>query len=192
MAATLVVGPKIGPFTEAYPDVVLDITTTADRVDLVAGGFDAGIQLGEYVERDMVAVRVSRDQRAAIAGSPRYFEAHSRPASPRELPEHRCISFKRGSSGPYRWEFEKHGQALSVAVGGSVVVDTVDLLIRSALDGAGLIFGFEEHVASHLASGALVRVLDDWCPPFPGYFLYYPSRRQQPAALSALIQAFRL
>jgi DNA-binding transcriptional LysR family regulator len=192
LASTLVLAPRIGPFAEAYPDVVLEITTQAEPVDLVAGGFDAGIQLGEYVARDMIAVRVSPDHRAAIVGSPRYFETHTRPVSPRDLPNHRCINFRRGSSGLYRWEFEKDGQSLSVAVSGSVVVDSADLLIRSAVDGAGLAFGFEAHVAPHLENGALVRVLQDWCPPFPGYFLYYPSRRQQPAALSALIETLRM
>ena len=192
MAATLVLASRIAEFSRAYPDVVLDITTDADRVDLVAGGFDAGIQLGEYVARDMVAVRVSPDQRAAIVGSPAYFETHPKPASPRDLPHHRCINFRRGRLGLYRWEFDKDGQSLSVAVNGSVIVDSADLLLRAALDGAGLAFGFEAHVAPYLASGALIRVLEDWCSPFPGYFLYYPSRRQQPAALSALIAMLRL
>lgn len=192
MAAALVLAPAIGSFATAYPDVVLDVTTAADHVDLVAGGFDAGIQLGEYVERDMVAVRVSPDHRAAIVGSPAYFETRPRPASPRDLPDHRCINFRRGQSGLYRWEFGKDGQALSVAVSGSAIVDNAELLIRAALDGAGLAFGFEAHVTPHLESGNLVRVLEDWCPPFAGYFLYYPSRRQQPAPLSALIQSLRI
>lgn len=191
MAAVLVLGPKIAAFTDAYPDVVLDVTTSADRVDLVSGGFDAGIQLGEYVERDMVAVRVSPDQRAAIVGAPRYFETRPRPTSPRDLTAHRCVNFTRGSAGVYRWEFEKEGQTITVAVDGPVFVDSADLLVRCALDGAGLAFTFEDHVAPHLASGALVRVLEDWCPPFAGYFLYYPSRRQQPAALAALIGMLR-
>lgn len=192
LAAALVLGPKIGQFARDYPDVMLDITTQADRVDLVAGRFDAGIQLGEYVELDMVAVRVSRDHRAAIVGSPRYFETHGRPTSPRDLPRHRCINFRRGDAGLYRWEFEKDGQELAVAVTGSVVVDGAEVLIRAAIDGAGLAFAFEEHVAQHVASGTLVRVLEDWCQPFAGYFLYYPSRRQQPAALSALIETLRM
>jgi DNA-binding transcriptional LysR family regulator len=192
MAAALVLGPRIGAFAASYPDVVLDVTTAADQMDLVAAGFDAGIQLGEYVERDMVAVRVSPDHRAAIVASPAYFDTRPRPISPRDLPQHRCINFRRGDSGLYRWEFERDGQPLSVAVSGSTIVDTADLLVRAAIDGAGLAFGFEAHVAPHLASGALVRVLEEWCPPFAGYFLYYPSRRQQPAAMSALIQALRL
>jgi DNA-binding transcriptional LysR family regulator len=192
MAATLVLGPRLGRFAEDYPDILVEVSTRGDRVDLVAGGFDAGIQLGEYVDRDMVAVRVSDDQRAAIVAAPRYFETHPRPLSPRDLLHPQCINFRRGQSGLYRWEFEKNGHALSVAVSGPVVVDSADLLIRAALDGAGLAFGFDAHVAPLVASGALVRVLEDWCPPFPGYFLYYPSRRQQPAALSAFIAAMRL
>lgn len=192
LAAILVLSPRIRTFAEAYPDVTLDVTTKADPVDLVAGGFDAGIQLGEYVERDMVAVRVSRDQRAAIVGSPHYFETHPKPVSPRDLPAHRCINFRRGASGLYRWEFEQRGHSLSVAVSGTVIVDSVDLLVRAAVDGMGLAYAFEEHVRPLLESGALERTLEDWCPPFAGYFLYYPSRRQQPPALSALIATLRV
>jgi DNA-binding transcriptional LysR family regulator len=193
LAATVVLAPKLGAFARDYPDVVLDVTTTGEsRVDLVAGRFDAGIHLGEFIERDMVAVRVSRDQRAAIVGSRSYFASHPTPKSPHDLPSHRCINFRHGSAGVYRWEFDKGHQSLAVAVDGPVIVDDVEIMIRAAIDGAGLAFTLEEKVIPHLASGALVRVLDDWCPPFPGYFLYYPSRRQQPAALSALIETLRL
>lgn len=192
VAAALVLAPKVGAFARDHPEVTLDVTTALDAVDLVAGRFDAGIQLGEFVERDMIAVRVSPDQRAAIVGSPAYFAAHPPPGSPRDLTRHRCINFRRGESGLYRWEFEKDGHPLSVAVEGSVIVDNLDLLLRAAIDSAGLAFTFEQHVAPQLASGALVRVLDDWCPPFPGYFLYYTSRRQQPRALVALVDALRV
>lgn len=193
LAAALVLAPKLGAFASRYPDVVLDVTTTDEtRVDLVAGRFDAGIHLGEFIERDMVAVRVSRDQRTAIVGAPGYFASHPRPASPRDLPRHRCINFRHGSSGVYRWEFEKRKRSLTVAVNGPLALDDVQTLVRAAIDGVGLAFTLEEHVAPHLASGALVRVLEEWCPPFAGYFLYYPSRRQQPAALSALVETLRL
>jgi DNA-binding transcriptional LysR family regulator len=191
LAGAMVLAPKLGEFVRTYPDVMLDVTTAADRVDLVAGRFDAGIQLGEYVERDMIAVRVSRDQRAAIVGSPQYLAAHGTPDSPRELTRHRCVNFRRGDLGLYKWEFEKDSQSLSVAVEGSVVVDTVELLLAAAVDGAGLAFAFEQHVTPLLADGRLVRVLDDWCAPFPGYFLYYASRRQQSRALAALIDTLR-
>lgn len=191
LAAALALAPKLADFGAAYPEVVLDVTTTADRIDLVGGGFDAGIQLGEFVERDMVAVRVSADQRAAIVASPAYFAVNAPPTSPRDLTTHRCINFRRGSEGLYRWEFEKAGQTLSVAVTGPLVVDSAELLLHAAIGGMGVAFSFEAHVAPHLASGALVRVLDEWCAPFAGYFLYYPSRRHQPPALSGLISALR-
>jgi DNA-binding transcriptional LysR family regulator len=193
LAGTMILAPKIGQFSRAYPDVVLEVTTTHEgRFDLVAGGFDAGIHLGEFIERDMIAVRVSPDQRAAIVASPAYFNAHPTPRSPRDLTEHRCLNYRHGSDGVYRWEFEKGNQSLAVGVEGPLTVDDVQILIRAAIDGVGLAFMLEAHAEPHLSSGALVRVLEDWCPPFAGYFLYYPSRRQQPAALSALIDTLRL
>jgi len=191
IAATTVLAPKLGQFVRAYPDVVLDITTDESRVDLVAGRFDAGIHLGEFIERDMITFRVSKDHRPAIVGSPRYFASHEKPASPRDLSNHRCINFRHGSAGVYRWEFDKGKQSLTVAVNGPLIVDDVEIMVRAAIDGAGLAFMSEERAAPHLASGELVRVLEDWCPPFPGFFLYYPSRRQQPAALVALIETLR-
>ena len=193
LAAQMVVAPKLARFAARYPDVVLDVTTTAEsRVDIVAGGFDAGIHLGEFIERDMVAVRVSADQRAAIVGSPAYFASHPKPKTPRDLTAHRCVNFRHGSNGVYRWEFDKGKQSLAVSVDGPLVVDDVQTLIRAASDGVGLAFMLEAHAAPHVASGALVRVLEDWCPPFAGYFLYYPSRRQQPPALAALVETLRL
>ena len=193
LAATMVLAPKLAAFARTYPKVVLDVTTTHEmRLDLVAGHFDAGIHLGEFIERDMIAVRVSGDQRAAIVGAPEYFDAHPRPRSPRELTKHRCLNFRHGADETYRWEFDKGRQSLAVAVDGPLVVDDVQLLIRAAIDGVGLTFLMEEHAAPYLRSGQLVRVLEDWCEPFAGYFLYYPSRRQQPAALTALIETLRL
>lgn len=191
-AAMTVLAPKLGQFARDYPDVVLDITTDDSRVDLVAAGFDAGIQFGEFIQQDMLAVRVSPDHRPAIVGSPDYFQSHPRPKSPRDLLRHRCINFRHGSAGVYRWEFDKGKQSLTVAVNGPLVVDDVEIMTRAAIDGVGLAFMTEEHASPYLASGVLVRVLEDWCPPFPGYFLYYPSRRQQPAALAALIETLRL
>ena len=191
LAAMTVLAPKLGQFTSDYPDIVLDVAAYDSRIDIVAGGFDAGIHFGEFIERDMIAVRVSRDHRAAIVGSPAYFESHPKPKSPHDLLRHRCINFRHGSAGVYRWEFDKGKKSLSVAVNGPLIVDDVEILIRAAIDSVGLAFMSEEHAAPHLASGVLVRVLKDWCQPFPGFFLYYPSRRQQPAALSALINALQ-
>jgi len=192
LAGTMVVGPKLAKFTRDYPDVVLDITADDSRLDIVAGGFDAGIHFGEYIQKDMIAVRVSKDHRAAIVGSPAYFKSHPKPKTPHDLLRHKCINFRHGAAGLYRWEFDKGKKSLSVAVNGPLIVDDVETMIRAAIDGVGLAFVSDERVAPELASGELIRVLDDWCQPFPGFFLYYPSRRQQPAALSALINALRL
>jgi DNA-binding transcriptional LysR family regulator len=192
LAGTTVLGPKLAKFIRDYPDVVLDITADDSRLDIVAGGFDAGIHFGEYIQKDMIAVRVSKDHRAAIVGAPSYFKSHPKPKTPHDLLQHRCINFRHGSAGVYRWEFEKGKKSLSVAVNGPLIVDDVETLVRAAIDGIGLAFVSDERVSPQLASGELMRVLEDWCQPFPGFFLYYPSRRQQPAALSALIDALRL
>lgn len=191
-AAKTVLAPKLGQFVRDYPDVLLDVTTDDSHVDLVAAGYDAGIQFGEFIAQDMVAVRVSSDVRPAIVAAPGYFTAHPRPAVPQDLLHHRCIGFRHRGEGVYRWEFDKGDQSLAVAVTGPLILDDLDLMIQAAIDGAGLAFMAEDRAAPHIESGALERVLEDWCPPFPGFFLYYPSRRQQPAALVALIEALRM
>jgi DNA-binding transcriptional LysR family regulator len=191
-AAMIALVPKLAQFARDYPDVVLEVTTENSRVDLVAGGFDAGIQIGEFIQKDMVAVRVSQDLRPAVVGSPRYFASHPRPKHPRDLLHHACINFRLGSSGVYRWEFDKGKRSLTVAVEGPLIVDDAEMTVRAAVDGIGVAFALEHHAAPFISAGKLVRVLADWCPPFPGYFLYYPSRRQQPAALTALIDTLRL
>jgi DNA-binding transcriptional LysR family regulator len=193
LAAMTVLAPMLKKFAQDYPDIVLDVTTDESPMDIVAGGYDAGIHFGEYIQKDMIAVRVSGDQRAAIVGAAAYFKSNPRPKTPRDLPSHRCVNYRHGAGGEvYRWEFEKGKKELSVAVNGPLIVDDVELLVRAALDGLGLAFMSEELAVQHLAKGTLVRVLEDWCQPFPGFFLYYPSRRQQPAALSALINTLRL
>ncbi len=194
LAVAMAVSPKLAKFTRDYPDVVLDITTEDDsRRDLIAARFDAGIHLGEFLQRDMVAVKVSAEQRAAIVAAPSYFDSHPKPKTPRDLTAHRCIRYRMGAGGPvYRWEFEKRGKPVTVSVSGPLIVNDVEVTLRAALDGLGLAFLFEEHAAEHIARGKLVRVLEDWCPRFDGFFLYYPSRRQQPAALQALVDALRI
>jgi len=191
-AVMTVLAPKLGEFARDYPDVLLDVTTDDSRMNIVAGGFDAGIHFGEYIEKDMIAVRVSKDHRPAIVGSPEYFKTHLLPKLPRDLLHHRCINFRHGSAGLYRWEFEKGKKSLSVSVSGPLIVDDVGLVTRAAIDGVGLAFMSDENAAPYFETGQLVRVLEDWCQPFPGFFLYYPSRRQQSAALSALIKTLRL
>ena len=192
LAAMTVLGPKLAQFARNYPDVVLDVSTDEARLDLVAGGFDAGVQYGEFIEQDMVAVRGSPDHRPAIVGAPAYFADHPKPHSPHDLLQHRCVNYRHGSGEIYRWELDKGEQSLVVAVNGPLITNDVGLLTRAAIDGVGVAFMSEEQAAPHLASGALIRVLEDWCPPFPGFFLYYPSRKQQPAALSALVDTLRL
>src|SRR5208283_3056292 len=192
LAGTMVVGPKLAKFTREYPDVILEVIADDSRLDIVANGFDAGVHFGEYIQKDMIAVRVSKDHRAAIVGAPSYFKEHPKPKTPHDLLRHKCINFRHGAAGLYRWEFEKGKKSLSVAVTGPLIVDDVENMVRAAIDGVGLAFISDERVEQQLASGELIRVLEDWCQPFPGFFLYYPSRRQQPAALSALINTLRL
>jgi len=194
IVVAMTVSPKLAKFTRDQPDVVLDITTEDDsRRDLVAARFDAGIHLGEFLQRDMVAVKVSGEQRAAIVAAPSYFDSRPKPKTPRDLAAHHCIRYRMGAGGPiYRWEFERRGQPVTVSVSGPLIVNDVGLTLRAALDGIGLAFLLEEHAAGYIARGDLVRVLEDWCPPFEGYFLYYPSRRHQPAALQALVDALRV
>jgi DNA-binding transcriptional LysR family regulator len=183
---------KLARFAREYPEVVLDVTTDDSRVDLVSSGFDAGIHIGEYIQRDMIAVRVSADYRPAIVGSPEYLSSHPAPESPHDLVHHQCVNYRQGSAGVYQWQFEKDDQSLTVAVTGSLITDDQALMEQAALNGVGLVFTVEQFAAPHIASGALVRVLEDWCQPFPGFFLYYPSRHQQPAALTALIATLRI
>ena len=192
VAARTVVGPKLGQFVRDYPGVELEITTDDTRVDLVSAGFDAGIQFGEYIAQDMVAVRVSQDLRPAIVSAPAYFDSHPKPTSPRDVLNHQCIRYRHRGESVYKWELDKGDESLAIAIHGSLLLDDVDLVIQAALDGAGLAWVAENDITEHLASGALVRVLEDWSPPFPGFFLYYPSRKQQPAALAAVIRTLRL
>ncbi len=191
--ATLL-GPKLAKFTRENPDVVLDLMSADDvRRDLVAGRFDAGIHLGEFLQRDMVAVRVTGEQRAAVVAAPTYFGSYPKPKTPRDLTAHRCLRYRMGTDGPvYRWEFERRGKPVTVSVSGPLIVSDAEFMIRAALDGVGLAFALEQYVTEHIARGTLVRVLEDWCPPFEGYFLYYPSRRHQPRALQALVDALRV
>jgi DNA-binding transcriptional LysR family regulator len=190
--AASVLAPRLSFLNSKYPDVVLDVTTDDSRRDIVADGFDAGIHFGEYIEKDMIAVRVSPDQRPAIVGSPAYFGSHPKPKEPRDLLLHVCINFRHGAAGLYRWEFEKGKKELSVGVNGPLIVDDLGLVLRAALDGIGLAFVAESDVPERLAEGTLIRVLQDWCQPYPGFFLYYPSRRQQTPALAALISTLRI
>ena len=190
-AAYMVLLPKLAQFARTYSEIVLEISSSNDPVDLVAGEYDAGIQIGEFIQRDMIAVRVSKDLRLAVIGSPEYFKSHKIPRTPRDLKDHACIGF-RFRSGIYRWEFGKGRKTVTVNPQGPVTFDDSDLVIQAVLNGVGIGMAMEEPLAEMIAKGRLVQVLKEWCPTFPGYFLYYPSRRNQPAALTALIATLRL
>jgi DNA-binding transcriptional LysR family regulator len=190
-ATQMVILPKLARFARTFPEIILEVTFSNDPVDLVAGEYDAGVQLGEFIQRDMIAVRVTKEMRLAIVGSPKYFESNTIPRHPQDLKEHSCIGF-RFSSGLYRWEFEKGRKALTVSPQGPASFDDPDLVIQAVLDGVGIGSSMEDTLTDLIAKGGLIQVLKDWCPSFPGYFLYYPSRRNQPAALAALIDALRL
>lgn len=140
----------------------------------------------------MIAVRVSPDHRPAVVASPAYFVDHSPPTSPHDLLEHRCLNYRHGSGEVYRWELDQGDQSLAVAVNGPLITNDIGLLTRAAIDGVGLAFMSDVQARPHLERGTLVRVLEDWCPPFPGFFLYYPSRKQQPAALAGLIDTLKI
>ena len=190
-AAAMVLLPRLAAFAEAYPKVVLDVVTGTGPADLVAGEFDAGIQLGEYIQKDMIAVRVTPELRLAVVGSPAYFASRSVPQTPKDLHDHRCITL-RHTGGPYRWEFEKEGKSVTIAPDGPLIIDETHLAIQAALSGVGIGVAYEEQVAEHIAKGRLLRVLEDWTPPISGFSMYYPSRRHQPAALAALVNALRV
>lgn len=191
-AARLVLLPKLVPFAAAYPEIELDVTSSTEMVDLVAGGYDAGIHIGEFVERDMIAVRVGPDMQLAVVGSPAYFQSHKKPRSPQDLKDHTRIALRLRKGAVYRWEFQKGTRSSNVNPQARMTFSDPDLGIQAALAGLGLIMTMEPLVAALTAKGHLVRVLSDWCPSFPGYFLYYPSRRNQPSALKALIETLRM
>ncbi|MFT3999061.1 MAG: LysR family transcriptional regulator [Rhizobium sp.] len=191
-AATTILWPALEKLLPQYPDIHVELSIDSGLRDIVADRFDAGVRLGEALAKDMVAVKISPDVRMVIVGSPAYFAEHPAPQTPNELAEHNCLNLRLPSSGGlYAWELEKDGRELRVRVEGQLVFNNVGMIVRAARAGLGLGFVMEDHVAVDLAEGRLVRVLEDWCPPFSGYHLYYPSRRQSSAAFSLLVDALR-
>lgn len=192
-AASTALMPALPSFLEANPDIQLEVIVDDRLMDIVAERIDAGIRFGDIVERDMVAVRIGPDVRLAVVASPSYFEKNSQPLdTPRDLAHHRCITYRlMRSGGLYAWDFVEDGRPFQVRVSGPLVFNNVDLIREAALAGQGLAFVYEDDVAADLKAGRLVRRLDKWCPSFPGYYLYHPSRRQSPPALAALIAALR-
>nr|WP_294847547.1 LysR family transcriptional regulator [uncultured Sphingomonas sp.] len=191
-AAETILWPKLAPILAEFPDVRIEISVNAGFVDIVEHRFDAGVRLGETIAQDMIAVRIGPDLRMAAVASPVYFAAHPKPKIPQDLAHHNCINLRFPTQGGlYAWEFEKDGRPLNARVEGQLVVNEINIARQAALDGAGLAYLLGTHVEDDIAVGRLVRVLEDWCPPFPGYHLYYPSRRQQPPALQMVIDALR-
>jgi DNA-binding transcriptional LysR family regulator len=191
-AAETYIYPALRTLLPAYPDIAVEIVLDYGLVDLAAERFDAGVRLGEHVDKDMIAVRISPDMRQAIVGSPAYFMRHPKPQAPQELVTHACINLWLSESrGHYLWEFSKGGREPKVRVNGPLAFNDIAMMRRAARDGLGLVNLPQDYVAPDLADGSLVRVLDDWCQPRPGYHLYYPSRRQPTPAFSLVVNALR-
>jgi DNA-binding transcriptional LysR family regulator len=192
-AARMVIAPALPRFIQSYPEIVVEVLIEPGLTNIVAQRFDAGIRLGESLEKDVVAVPVTGQLRIAVVGAPRYFATHPAPSTPHDLRKHRCINFRLPSAGTiYKWEFEKGRRKVEVGVDGPLVFDDEGMVIDAALAGMGLAYLIEGQVEPLLEAGALSRVLEDWCPPFPGFFLYYPGRRQVSPALAAFIDAIRV
>ena len=191
-AARSVLQPALAKLLPDYPDIHVEVMVDYGLVDIVAQGFDAGVRLGEQVARDMIAVPIGPQVRMAVVGSPAYFENRSRPLTPQDLTHHSCINMRLPTyGGLYPWEFEKDGRELNVRVDGQLVFNAIGPRVESALQGLGLAYMPEDIVMEQLSAGTLIRVLEDWCPPFDGYQLYYPSRRQHSPAFALLVEAVR-
>ncbi len=191
-AATSVVWPALPAFLAAHPDVRVEVTVDDGLTDIVASRYDAGIRFGEKVDKDMIAVRVGPDLRFAVVAAPSYFAQYPPPKKPQDLAQHRCINYRFATSGGlYAWEFKAQGRPLQVRVDGPLILNDSDMALHAALSGLGIAMAYEDTVAEHIAQGRLVRVLQTYCPSFPGCYLYHPSRRQTPPALKALIDALR-
>jgi len=190
--AETILWPVLARLLPDYPDVRVELAIDASLRDIVAERYDAGVRLGEQVAKDMIAVPIGPDMRMAVVGAPAYFAANPAPRTPHELTGHNCINLRLPTlGGLYAWEFEKDGRELNVRVDGQLVFNDVALIREAAAAGFGLACMVEEHVRDDLASGRLMRVLEDWCPPFAGYHLYYPSRRQPAPAFTLLVEALR-
>jgi DNA-binding transcriptional LysR family regulator len=191
-AAHTVLWPVLAKFLPQYPDIRIEVAVDQGLADLVTGRFDAGVRLGERVDKDMVAVRIGPELRLAVVGAPSYFADRAKPKSPHELSQHRCVNLRLQTKGGfYIWEFEKNGREVNVRVDGQLAFSDTTLILKAAIDGFGLAMVLEDQVLPLIAEGRLVRVLSDWCAPFAGYHLYYPSRRQLPAAFTLLLEALR-
>lgn len=184
--------PKLAPLLRQYPDIKLELSVNYGFVDIVAERFDAGIRFGETIDKDMIALPIGSDTRMAAAASPAYFAARRRPETPRDLMAHNCINMRFPTHGGlYIWEFERRGRALNIRVDGQLTVNTTEAMTEAALLGLGIAYLPEEEFIPYFSDGRLIRVLEDWCPPFSGYHIYYPHRRPASAAFSLVLAALR-
>lgn len=184
--------PKLAPLLLEYPDIKIEYDINYGLRDIVADRFDAGVRMGDTIDKDMIAAPIGPPLRMAVAASPAYFERQPIPRTPHDLLKHNCINMRMQTAGGlYIWEFERRGKSLKVRVDGQLIFNTSPSMVDAAVAGLGIAFLPEEEFAPHLEEGRLVRVLDDWCPPFPGYYLYYPSRRQPSPAFSLVLDALR-
>lgn len=191
-AADTILLPKLARFLPEYPDINVEITIDYGLSDIVTQHYDAGVRTGEQIEKDMIAVRIGPDIRMAVVGSPAYFRGRPLPEKPQDLTEHNCINLRLPTrGGMYVWEFEKGNRELNVHVKGQLVLNGATQMMHAAIDGLGLAYVPEDLALPHLEQGRLQRVLEDWCPPFPGHHLYYPNRRQSSRAFSLVIDALR-
>lgn len=191
-AVRSVLQPALARLLPDYPDIHVEVMVDYGLVDIVAQGFDAGVRLGEQVAKDMIAVPIGPQVRMAVVGSPAYFQDRPRPLTPQDLTHHSCINMRLPTyGGLFPWEFEKDGRELNVRVDGQLVFNAIGPRVESALQGLGLAYMPEDIVAEQLSAGTLIRVLEDWCQPFDGYQLYYPSRRQHSPAFALLVEAVR-
>lgn len=192
ISISMVLQPLLAAFLKAYPDVQIELTNDEGYVDIVERGFDAGVRMGESVQKDMVAVPLGGPVSVAVVGSPEYFKRHPAPQHPSDLANHNCVRFRfTGSGAIYKWEFTVDGQIVEYEVAGSLTISDSIFSVEAALDGIGLAYAFDSLVQHHLKTKKLKRVLNDYSPTFPGFYLYYPSRRQQPPKLKAFV-AFAL
>jgi len=191
-ATNTILRPALAKFLPAYPEIKVEIAVDHRMIDIVAERYDAGVRNGEQVAKDMIAVRIGPDMRMAVVGNASYFAKRPAPKKPQDLMEHNCINLRLPTlGGLYAWEFEKGGRELRVRVNGQLILNGTSQMLNAALAGLGLAYVPEDLVQPYIGQGRLKRVLEDWCPPFPGYHLYYPSRRQSSPAFSLLVDAVR-
>jgi DNA-binding transcriptional LysR family regulator len=186
-SAHLALLPRVSRFIAAHPGIAVEIVVDDALVDMVSEGFDAGVRFGETIAKDMIAVPLGPRQRTAIVASPDYIKRHGKPVRPEQLKDLPCVRFRFASGRFYAWEFERGGVELTIDVDGPLTLGDPQLMVQAARDGVGLAFAFESQVQDLIAAGKLVRVLEDWCPFYSGFYLYYPSRRQLPSPLRAFI-----